>query len=178
MIGLFEQARMRGEKRLARLAAELLQNERFLGAVEAALNAKGYLERRIQSVLHTMSMASRLDVDELARRLGENERKMRQLARRLEALQTQVDDAAARSAKPEKPARGAAEPAVQSGPAAAPEAEAARRGARKPAAEAPASASGAAAPSGAEVLCPACSRPFQKKTYNQRYCSAACRSAA
>ena len=76
MSGLFDTMRQKGEERLGALTSDWLGNERFMAAVEAALSTKGFLERQLKKVLHTMSVASRLDIDELNSKLGESERKV------------------------------------------------------------------------------------------------------
>jgi DNA repair exonuclease SbcCD ATPase subunit len=191
MTAFFEQVRRKGEERLGLLTGQLLGNERFMSALETALSTKGYVERKVKTLLHTMSVASRLDVDELGQRLAEAERRLRQLTRRLETLQAQVEDLAARGASMPAGSDGAsaAEPApvepaeaassVAAEPAAAERASSA--GAAPPSAGAAPGASlppasGAAPAAGMQAVCPVCGKTFQKKTYNQRFCSAACRS--
>jgi Tfp pilus assembly protein FimV len=173
MTGWFEEARRRGEKRLGRLAGDLMANERFMTAVEAALNVKSVLERRIKTLLHTMSVASRLDVDELRTRLEESDRKLRQATKRLEAIQRQVEEANARIAAlstPQEAGAASAEPKRSAAPHS-------RTEASEPAAPSNGGHSVASAPApAAEAICLNCGKPFQKKSYNQRYCSAACRS--
>lgn len=173
MSGLFDTVRQKGEERLGALTSDWLGSERFMAAVEAALSTKGFLERQLKKVLHTMSVASRLDIDELNRKLSESDRKLRQLQKRFEALQRQIEeDAAARAAEPVPMTVAAA--AVQ-----APEPPAVLLGSRAPSSE-PASAAAPSAPAasaiGQEAQCIACGKTFQKKSFNQRYCSAACRS--
>jgi TolA-binding protein len=174
MTGMFDQVRQKGEQRFSRLAGELMSNERFMAAVEAALNTKSFLERKIKTVLHTMSVASRLDIDELRGKLDESERKLRQMTKRVEALQRQVEEAAARNAElsalladraaaPPDAAVKAPKPAL---PAETP----------TPATAVPSNGGAAGAASPMEAVCLNCGKSFQKKSYNQRYCSAACRS--
>jgi hypothetical protein len=166
MSGLFDTMKQKGEERLGALTSDWLGNERFLAAVEAALSTKRCLERQLKKVLHTMSVASRLDIDELHGQLADSDRKLRQLQKRFEALQRQLGElTAARAPEPvaAAPAKPAPEPVALVEPIA-------------PSPEPPAAAVPNAVAGSQEVHCVACGKAFQKKSFNQRYCSAACRS--
>src|SRR5205823_6128226 len=56
MKSLFDRVKQKGEETFTSLANELVANERFLAAMEAALNTKGYIERKVKLVLNTMSV--------------------------------------------------------------------------------------------------------------------------
>jgi hypothetical protein len=194
------------------MVGELLGNERFMTALETVLSTKGYLERRVRTILNTMSVASRLDVEELGSKLADLDRKLRQATKRLEAMQTRLDEANAKlealgstvaipvgtseaaalgrhkagaSAAPAAAQHrlAGAEDRISPGPAdagrsAEPPAGLPGDGAERTEGRSPAAASGATGGPAMEAVCGVCGKSFQKKTYNQRYCSAACRSAA
>lgn len=175
MSGLFDKVRQRGEERFNRLTGDLLNSERFMSAIEVALSTKGTMERLFKTFLHTMSVASRLDVEALNAKLQDVDRKVRQLQKRLEALQRTVDESSQPTPSTAEPAATAptAEPMVhKSTHAAEPGHDGAHRSERVSAATATAPASDGTM----EAKCIACGKTFQKKSFNQRYCSAACRS--
>jgi hypothetical protein len=218
-----DRVKQKGEERFTQMVGELLGNERFMSSLETALSTKGYLERKVRTVLNTMSVASRLDVEELGSKLADVDRKLRQATKRLEVMQSRLDEATAKldalasvvavstASRDERvggrdfaaSVAGAAEPASARAPD--PDAPSAARGldaegdqpqplsardvlaAERSAVRGSIGADGHLGPptspgetgsSGLEAICGVCGKSFQKKTYNQRYCSAACRSAA
>ena len=80
-----------GEEHITKAATELLSNERMMGniqkAVGAALEAKGLLERNIQTVLSTMNIPTADDVRKLE---GKLEGRIEELERVFEALSNKI----------------------------------------------------------------------------------------
>ena len=80
-----------GEERVGKLATHLLANEKLMGAlqktVSAALEAKGVLERNVQSVLSTMNIPTANDVQRLQGKIDELERVFEGLSAKIAELQ-------------------------------------------------------------------------------------------
>src|SRR5438309_10384492 len=80
-----------GEERVGKLATHLLANEKLMGAlqktVSAALEAKGVLERNVQSVLSTMNIPTANDVQRLQGKIDELERVSARLSAQIAELQ-------------------------------------------------------------------------------------------
>jgi len=80
-----------GEERVGKLATHLLANEKLMGAlqktVSAALEAKGVVERNVQSVLSTMNIPTANDVQRLQGKIDELERVFEGLSAKIAELQ-------------------------------------------------------------------------------------------
>src|SRR3981189_3340344 len=64
-----------GEERMSKIAAQLLSNEKFMGALQktvtAAMEAKGSMERAAQSALAAMNIPTSSDVKKLEGKIEE-----------------------------------------------------------------------------------------------------------
>lgn len=80
-----------GEERMSKLAAQLLGNEKFMGAVQktmsAALEAKGSVERVAQTALGAMNIPTAGDVKKLEGKIEELEKIFEGLSARVTELQ-------------------------------------------------------------------------------------------
>src|SRR5438094_5512552 len=80
-----------GEERVGKIATHLLSNEKLMGAlqktVSAALEAKGLVERNVQSVLSTMNIPSAADVQRWQGRIDEREGVSDALSSKITGLQ-------------------------------------------------------------------------------------------
>ena len=80
-----------GEERLSKLATELLANERVMGTlqktVSAALEAKGLVERNVQTALSTMNIPTSSDVKKLEGKIEELEKVFEALSSQISSLQ-------------------------------------------------------------------------------------------
>jgi polyhydroxyalkanoate synthesis regulator phasin len=88
---LFKKMIATGEERVGKLATHLLSNEKLMGAlqktVSAALEAKGVVERNVQSVLSTMNIPTANDVQRLQGKIDELERVFEGLSAKIAELQ-------------------------------------------------------------------------------------------
>jgi len=93
-----------GEERVGKIATQLLSNEKLMGAlqktVSAALEAKGLVERNVQSVLSTMNIPTAGDVQRLQGKIEELERVFEGLSAKIAELQKSE---ASRGAHPSPP---------------------------------------------------------------------------
>jgi len=93
-----------GEQRVGKIATQLLSNEKLMGAlqktVSAALEAKGLVERNVQSVLSTMNIPTAGDVQRLQGKIEELERVFEGLSAKIAELQKSE---ASRDAHPSPP---------------------------------------------------------------------------
>ncbi len=80
-----------GEQRVGKLATQLLSNDLLMGAlqrtVSAALEAKGLVERNVQTVLSTMNIPTAGDVHRLQGKIEELERVFEGLSAKIAELQ-------------------------------------------------------------------------------------------
>jgi polyhydroxyalkanoate synthesis regulator phasin len=80
-----------GEQRVGKLATQLLSNDVLMGVlqrtVSAALEAKGLVERNVQTVLSTMNIPSAGDVQRLQGKIEELERVFEGLSAKIAELQ-------------------------------------------------------------------------------------------
>ena len=80
-----------GEQRVGKLAAQLLSNETFMAAlqktVNAAIEAKGIVERNLQTALSTLNVPTAGDVKKLEGKIEELERVFEGLSARIAELQ-------------------------------------------------------------------------------------------
>jgi polyhydroxyalkanoate synthesis regulator phasin len=80
-----------GEERLTKAATDLLSNEKVMGslqrAIGAALDAKGLVERNVQTVLSTMNIPTASDVQKLEGKLEELEKVFEALSSKISELQ-------------------------------------------------------------------------------------------
>jgi len=80
-----------GEERVGKIATHLLANEKLMGAlqrtVSAALEAKGLVERNVQTVLSTMNIPTAGDVQKLQGKIEELERTFEGLSAKVAELQ-------------------------------------------------------------------------------------------
>ena len=88
-----------GEERMSKLAANLLSNEKLMGALQktvtAAIEAKGTVEKGLQSALSTMNVPTSGDVRKLEGKIEELEKVFEGLSSKIAALQKK--DGAAQS---------------------------------------------------------------------------------
>jgi polyhydroxyalkanoate synthesis regulator phasin len=88
-----------GEERVGKIATQLLSNEKLMGAlqktVSAALEAKGLVERNVQTVLSTMNIPTANDVKRLQGKIDELERTFEGLSARIAELQKREANAPA-----------------------------------------------------------------------------------
>ena len=86
---LLKQMIATGEERLSKLATDLLSNEKVMGTlqktVSAAIEAKGLVERNVQTALSTMNIPTAGDVKKL-------ESKIEELEKVFEALSTKITE--------------------------------------------------------------------------------------
>jgi polyhydroxyalkanoate synthesis regulator phasin len=80
-----------GEERVGKLASQLLSNEKLMGAlqktVSAALEAKGVMERNLQTALATLNVPTSSDVKKLEGKIDELERVFEALTAKIAELQ-------------------------------------------------------------------------------------------
>jgi polyhydroxyalkanoate synthesis regulator phasin len=80
-----------GEERVGKLASQLLSNEKLMGAlqktVSAALEAKGMVERNLQTALATLNVPTTSDVKKLEGKIDELERVFEALTAKIAELQ-------------------------------------------------------------------------------------------
>ena len=80
-----------GEERLSKLATELLSNEKVMGTlqktVSTALEAKGLVERSVQTALSTMNVPTSGDVKKLEGKIEELEKVFEALSSKISELQ-------------------------------------------------------------------------------------------
>ena len=80
-----------GEERMSRIASQLLSNEKFMGAlqktVSAALEAKGTVEKGVQSALGAMNIPTSGDVRKLEGKIEELEKVFEGLSAKIAELQ-------------------------------------------------------------------------------------------
>ena len=80
-----------GEERMSKMAAQLLSNEKFMGAlqktVSAAMEAKGVVERNFQMALSTLNVPTASDVKKLEGKIEELEKVFEGLSAKIAELQ-------------------------------------------------------------------------------------------
>ena len=80
-----------GEERMSKMAAQLLSNEKFMGALQktvtAAMEAKGSMERAAQTALAAMNIPTSSDVKKLEGKIEELEKVFEGLSARIAELQ-------------------------------------------------------------------------------------------
>jgi hypothetical protein len=80
-----------GEERMSKLASNLLSNEKLMGAlqktVSAAMDAKGSVEKGVQTALSTMNIPTTGDVRKLEGKIEELEKVFEGLSSRIAELQ-------------------------------------------------------------------------------------------
>src|SRR6266480_1281131 len=80
-----------GEERMSKLASQLLSNEKFMGAlqktVSAALEAKGTIEKGVQTALGAMNVPTAGDVRKLEGKIEELEKVFEGLSAKIAELQ-------------------------------------------------------------------------------------------
>ncbi|HYZ88607.1 MAG TPA: phasin family protein [Myxococcales bacterium] len=95
---MFKKMIATGEERVGKIATQLLSNEKLMGAlqktVSAALEAKGLVERNVQSVLSTMNIPTANDVQRLQGKIDELERVFEGLSAKIAELQKREAGAA------------------------------------------------------------------------------------
>ncbi|GAC1342805.1 MAG: hypothetical protein NVS2B9_07400 [Myxococcales bacterium] len=88
---LFKKMIATGEERMSKLAQDLLSNERLMGVVQktvsAALEAKGLVERNVQTALSTMNIPTAGDVRKLEGKIEELEKVFETLTGKIGELQ-------------------------------------------------------------------------------------------
>jgi len=96
-----------GEEQMSKLASQLLSNERFMSAlqktVSAALDAKGTMEKGVQTALAAMNIPTAGDVKKLEGKIEELEKVFEGLSAKIAELQkkeptTQAERTSASSA--------------------------------------------------------------------------------
>ena len=76
----------KGDEVMGQLAEELVTTPAFATALERLLQAKGFLDRRVQAILSGMNVASSADLLALEDRLERLGREIRRLERRLSEM--------------------------------------------------------------------------------------------
>ena len=80
-----------GEERMSKLASQLLSNEKFMGALQmaatAALEAKGTVEKAVQTALSAMNIPTAGDVKKLEGKIEELEKVFEGLSAKIAELQ-------------------------------------------------------------------------------------------
>jgi hypothetical protein len=80
-----------GEERMSKIASQLLSNEKFMGAlqktVSAALEAKGTVEKGVQTALSAMNIPTAGDVKKLEGKIEELEKVFEGLSAKIAELQ-------------------------------------------------------------------------------------------
>ena len=80
-----------GEERMSKVAANLLSNEKVMGALQrtvtAAIEAKGLVERNVQTALSTMNIPTAGDVKKLEGKIEELEKVFEGLSTKISELQ-------------------------------------------------------------------------------------------
>ncbi len=191
MKNLLDRVKEKGEEQFQHLTSEILGNERLMNAVETVLNTKGYFERKVGVVLNTMNLASRVDVDEINGTLKAQERRLKQLTKKLELMNRKLGEWMAKNedlagavmaanrrveALTVELASAKAKPVTASKRKRSPAKKTKGRStAKRP--KQGSLAKSTATSREMEEMCPVCHKRFRKKTYNQRYCSAKCRTA-
>jgi polyhydroxyalkanoate synthesis regulator phasin len=88
---LLKQMIATGEERLSKLATDLLSNEKVMGTlqktVSAAIEAKGLVERNVQTALSTMNIPTAGDVKKLEGKIEELEKVFEALSTKITAMQ-------------------------------------------------------------------------------------------
>jgi polyhydroxyalkanoate synthesis regulator phasin len=88
---LFKKMIETGEDRMSKLAQDFLSNERVMGVVQktvsAALEAKGLVERKVQTALSTMNIPTAGDVRKLEGKIEELEKVFETLTGKVGELQ-------------------------------------------------------------------------------------------
>lgn len=88
---LFKKMIETGEERMSKLAQDFLSNERVMGVVNktvsAALEAKGLVERNLQTALSTMNIPTAGDVRKLEGKIEELEKVFETLTGKIGELQ-------------------------------------------------------------------------------------------
>ena len=80
-----------GEERMSKIASQLLSNEKFMGALQktvtTAIEAKGTIEKGVQTALGAMNIPTAGDVKKLEGKLEELEKVFEGLSARIAELQ-------------------------------------------------------------------------------------------
>lgn len=103
---LLKQLMQTGEERMSKLAANLLSNEKVMGAIQktvsTALEAKGLVERNVQTALSSMNVPTAADVQKLEGKIEELEKVFESLSTRIADLQHKAAEAAPAQGEPPK----------------------------------------------------------------------------
>lgn len=95
---LFKKMIETGEERMGKLAQNLLSNERVMGVLQktvtAALEAKGLVERNVQTALSTMNIPTAGDVRKLEGKIEELEKVFETLTGKIGELQRESKSSA------------------------------------------------------------------------------------
>lgn len=85
-----------GEEQLGKLAAQLVSNPTFVGALQGAvtkaLEAKGFLDQRLAGALQSMHVPTTQDMQKLNDRLDELERIFEGLSQKVDAIAEKVSE--------------------------------------------------------------------------------------
>ncbi len=88
---MFKKMIATGEERMSKIASQLLSNEKFMGAlqkaVSAALEAKGTVEKGVQTALGAMNIPTAGDVRKLEGKIEELEKVFESLTSKITELQ-------------------------------------------------------------------------------------------
>ncbi len=88
---MFKKMIATGEERMSKIASQLLSNEKFMGAlqktVSAALEAKGTVEKGVQTALGAMNIPTAGDVRKLEGKIEELEKVFEGLSAKIAELQ-------------------------------------------------------------------------------------------
>lgn len=84
---LFKNIQKMGEKQINALAMKLSENELFIKAVTQIVATKQYIDQQSDSVLKTVNITSTVEARNLKNRLGQVDRQIKKLEKRIEALE-------------------------------------------------------------------------------------------
>lgn len=93
---VFKKILASGEGQIGRLAGQLMSNERFISGVQSAvtrtLEAKGVLDRQLQSTLQAMHVPTNQDIAKLNERLDELETIFDELVAKVDAIAEKLEN--------------------------------------------------------------------------------------
>jgi polyhydroxyalkanoate synthesis regulator phasin len=98
--GLLDRLRSRGEEVLTQVSAELMQNPRFMKAMEGAMKGKERIEEAVGQAVEKMNVPTRSELKRALSRIETLEREVGQLKAKLKARPAAARKPAARGAKP------------------------------------------------------------------------------
>lgn len=77
----------KGDETVKNISNEIFMSEHFATAVEKIISTKGIVDRKVKTILNTMNVASKIDIDDLNDRIRKLGRDVARLQKTLEELQ-------------------------------------------------------------------------------------------